>query len=187
MKSIYELFEEIHQDSRHTLSSTTLHSLRDFICGYFRGFDVCDESCPVGEPPFSDFANWLARRLGKSVASDRGKWSQYHGGWWRLIEEQFDAGEHAFQVFFQFLTEFRSRTRVVILKTDGFVQLPDGEPPWFRVQAMVVQYSPESDYYLVLISEAGTEKFLGCYTSLELLRNSVAEQYEFCFPPVCDR
>src|SRR5262245_46722868 len=105
MKNVYDLFDLLASGSKQLISGKTLNSLRDYFFGYTAGLAAANIDLEEGEPPFSQFSLWLARRFGKSKRSLYGRWTLYTGGWWRIIEEQAGNGESGFNVFFELVAE----------------------------------------------------------------------------------
>ena len=59
-----------------------------------------------GQLPFAEFANWLARKLGKSKKGIQGCWPRYNGNCWMLIRE-FVPNEHMqLASFYEWYEEF---------------------------------------------------------------------------------
>ena len=177
MRSVYDLFEQLAKEPKYLLSGETLDSVRDYFHGYTDGLAEANIDIQEGDPPFSQFASWLARRYGKSQKSLYGRWTRYNGGWWRIIEEQFGAGKSGFKAFFDLVTEFRERKRILIAKT---AISPDATrlDADNLTQLEAVEYVPNDGYYLDFIYVDGRMKVEGFYSTLEDLLASAAEQYE---------
>ena len=183
MRSVYLLFDELNKSSDYALSTRTLASVKDFYFGYLRGLQDGGIEIDDGDPPFSQFSNWLARRFGKSKPSLMGKWTRYDGGWWRIIEEQSGVGEAGFRTFFDLLSEFRQRTKCVVScsKTPISVANIDSASEIARLEAL--HFPPEQGYYLNIIYLNGKIKVDGFYSSVDELKASAQKQFNVSLFP----
>jgi len=177
MRSAYSLFDELNKSSDHTLSSRTLHSLKDFYFGYQSGLQDGGVTMQGGEPPFSQFSGWLARRFGRSKPSLTGKWTRYDGGWWRIIEEQFGHGKSGFDAFFTLLSEFRQRPKVLACYSKHPIEMvnTDSLSKITRIEAFC--FPPEQGCFLNVIHDDGRSRIEGFYSSLDQLKASAEKQF----------
>lgn len=177
--SIYDLFEKLAAGPPYLLTSKTLASIQDYFFGYTAGLDVGNIDLTQGEPPFSEFNSWVARRFGKSKKSIYYRWTEYTGSWWRIIEEQFGNGEHGFDAFFALVAEFRQRKRILKGTTVGLSQADlaifDTDNP---TQLEAIEYVPNDGHYLIFVYGDGRRKVEGFYSTLEELLASAAQHYK---------
>ncbi len=176
MKSIYAIFDDVAEGSEHLLSSRTLASIRDYYMGYTIGADEGHFALDEGDPPFTQFAQWLARRYGKSKKSLYNRWTRYDGGWWRIIAEQFGSGELGFNMLLELLTEFRQSRLIVVGKTLELSDLSIFEKD--SPKALEVLYAPNDGYYMNFLWGDGRTKIEGFYSTLEDLLSAANDHYK---------
>ncbi|QDV17156.1 hypothetical protein Pan153_17910 [Gimesia panareensis] len=176
--NIYHFFDQLWMELPQSVESKSVTSIKN------RFLDFADD-LPQGrtvhrkeEPPFSQFANWLARRFGKSKPSYCGRWSRYDGGWWRIIEDQFGDNEIGYSEFFKLLTEYRQR-KCLLKGETNLSQINVSVSNDSRIERLEVwEYPTESGYDLVIVGHGGQAKLEGFYSKIDELLDSASKRYE---------
>lgn len=149
----YELLDYIRQRPAMYLSEKSITLLYGFLAGY--NFDKWIETVKNTNPPFGEFNNWVAMKLGFYESTS---------GWRRmLLKVENGDEEKAFDRFFVLLDEFKQRQAKVILsavpdatKTWRY-QIVDGEkinlPSPVLVQ--IVKYTDDKGVFVRFIGENG--------------------------------
>lgn len=174
MPTAYQALEELRP---RLISSKTLNAVKDFFQGYATGLGDANIKLAGGDPPFSEFNDWLARRYGKSRKSLFNKWPHWTGGCWRIIEEQFGNGEAGYDAFYELLAEYRGQSRFA----RGVAAVPrieryDQQPLRFEI----VEICPAGGFMLYLVDREADKQAQGYYSTLDDLLGGAAE--EFCIP-----
>ncbi|MEM7475333.1 MAG: hypothetical protein AAF483_10105 [Planctomycetota bacterium] len=97
-------FLDAFRDKKNDQQQATLASLEKALADEDLEFPRGEIS--EGQLPFAEFANWLARRLGKLKKGIQGCWPRYNGNCWMLIRE-FVPNEHEqLASFYEWYQEF---------------------------------------------------------------------------------
>ncbi|AFY58349.1 hypothetical protein Riv7116_5988 [Rivularia sp. PCC 7116] len=168
-KDIYEILDDLRQrPSMYLGSKKSLTALVAFVSGL--RFAQMDE----GNPPFSDFSSWIARKV-EGMSSTM--------SWLWMIEEW--GNEKAFDKFFELLDEYRNCKSVCLSRAiirnhkPTFVQIINGErvPPEKPLELCIAQFVPSEVYYLLEIYTWRQDKYFPYQNSIDEVKKVALSQW----------
>jgi hypothetical protein len=182
MTTAYDLFDHIRENLTSSLSSNTIYALRDYFFGYVAALEHLSQPLAPGSPPFTQFANWMARRFGKSTISLHGNWTRTKKGWWRLLIEEYISEEEAFKKFFQLLDEFRNRQKIIlatcdcrmVMKANLIMDQCTGDIP---DNLRAIRYLPDEEICLSIVYSGTREEEPACFESIDTLFEHVQKHF----------